>query len=141
MVAPWGRLWLSRGLRLFPSAPTVMSTTAMVVERDKHLAPAPGTSEQAHYAGYAEHPRDRSQVHRLADCMRHPQDQQGSRQPIFNELDKAEITKRLDLVRTDLSGSMTPTARRNNHFVAKCSDHYTKFKTVYFSSSRQRTRR
>ena len=43
----------------------------------ERLAPAPGTSERAHHAGRAEYRRDGSKFHRLADHVRHLQNQPG----------------------------------------------------------------
>ena len=41
----------------------------------------------------------------------------------------------LQFVSIGLLGPVKPTAGENYHFMAKCSDHYTEFKAVYFSSS------
>ena len=70
------------------TATPAMSTTVVVAERVEHLSPALGTSErehlaptpraseQVHHADRAEHRRGGSQFHRLADRVRHLQDQQ-----------------------------------------------------------------
>ena len=50
-----------------------------------------------------------------------------TKQPIRNKPGKIEITERLQLVSTDLLDSVTPAARGNYHFMAKYSDHCTKF--------------
>ena len=70
------------------TATLVVPTTAMVAAGSEHLALAPGTSEREHLApapraseralhvGRVEYRRDGSQFHRLADRVRHLQDQQ-----------------------------------------------------------------
>ena len=56
-----------------------------------HLSPAPRASERAHHAARAEHSQDGSQFHRLADRVRHLQDQNGTKQPIRNEPGRTKI--------------------------------------------------
>ena len=56
----------------------------------------------------------------------------GAKQPTRNKPGKTEITERLQLVSTDLLGPVTPAARGIYHFMAKYSNHFTKFKAVYF---------
>ena len=46
------------------------------------------------------------------------------------------MVERLQLVDTDLLGPVTPAPRGNNCLMTKCSDHYTRFKAVYFMSTK-----
>ena len=62
----------------------------------------------------------------------------GIKQPIIIEPGKTEIMGWLQLVSTDLVGLVTPVARGNYRFVAKCSEYYTKFKAVYFISTKDK---
>ena len=62
----------------------------------------------------------------------------GTKQPIRNHPGKTEITERLQAVITDLVGSMTPVVHGKYRFMAKFSDHYTKFKVVYFISMKHK---
>ena len=55
----------------------------------------------------------------------------GIKQLIRNNPGKTEITGRLQLVSPVLLGPVTPAARGDYRFMAKCSDHYTKFKAIY----------
>ena len=57
---------------------------------------------------------------------------QGTKQPICNKPGKSEITEWLQLVSIDFLGPVTPAARVDYRFMAKYSDHFTKFKGVYF---------
>ena len=61
------------------TAAQVMPETAMMAAGGDYSAPAPETSERVHHAGRAEHRRDWSRFHRLADHLQHLQDQQGYR--------------------------------------------------------------
>ena len=60
----------------------------------------------------------------------------GIEQPICNELGKTKIMERLQLVSTDLLGPVTPATRGSNRFMTKYSDQDTKFKAVYFISTK-----
>ena len=54
----------------------------------------------------------------------------------INKLGETEIMKRLQLVSTNLLGPVTPAARGNYRSMAKYSDHFTRFKAVYFISTK-----
>ena len=62
----------------------------------------------------------------------------GPKQPIHNGSGKSEITERLQLVSTDLLGSVTLAARGNYRFITKYFDHYTRFKAVYLISAKDK---
>ena len=62
----------------------------------------------------------------------------GPKQTIPNEPGKTEIMRRFQLVSTVLLGSVTPASHGNYLFMAKCSDHCTKFKAVYFVSTKDK---
>ena len=55
----------------------------------------------------------------------------GTKRTFRNEAGKTEITERLQLVSTDLLSPVTPAARGNFRFIAKGSDHCTKFRAIY----------
>ena len=57
-------------------------------------------------------------------------------QPFRNKPGKTEMMKWLQFVRTDLLRPVTPAARLNYRFMSKYTDHCTKFKAVYFISTK-----
>ena len=61
-----------------------------------------------------------------------------TKQPIRNDAGKIEITERVQLISTDLLGTVTRAARGNCHFMANCPDHYTKFKVVRYISTKDK---
>ena len=62
----------------------------------------------------------------------------GTKQLIRNKPGKTELTRQLQLVSTDILGPVTPAARGNYRFMAKFSDHYTKFKVVSLISTKDK---
>ena len=49
-----------------------------------------------------------------------------------SSVDSSNILERLQLVSTDLTGPITPTAQGGYRYMAKFTDHFTRFKVVYF---------
>ena len=61
----------------------------------------------------------------------------GTKEPTRNE-GKTESTERPQLLSADLLGTVTPAVRGNYHFMAKYSDHYTKFEAIYLISTKDK---
>ena len=62
----------------------------------------------------------------------------GATQPIHNKTGGSEMMERLHIISTDLIGPVTSVARENYRFMTKYSTHYTKFKAVYFISTKDK---
>ena len=60
-----------------------------------------------------------------------------TKQPI-RKAGKNEITERFQLVSMEFLSPVIPVSRGNYRFMAKYSDHYTKFKAVYFISTKDK---
>ena len=130
------------------TATPAMSTKTIAAAGSAHLRPAPGTSERNHLAlAYraferAHHP---GRVN-IAETVVNFTDSltacdiyrinNSTKQPIRNEPGKTEITAWLQLVSTNLLGPVTPAARGNYRFMAKCSDHYITFRAVHIITAK-----